>query len=157
MSSEGKTKGFHQRTHYPLSPFTEDCHPVRLLHIQPSDDNSAELRCTTYPVDLLNKPQFTALSYVWADPAIIVPIVVDGAPYHVTSNFYAALLRLRAIRKTDLWIDAICLYFDQYRTGCLKNLRFGLLFSEAFRFASRINLFVFAWPCLFCPDRCILA
>jgi hypothetical protein len=99
MSSEGKTKELHQRTHHPLPPFTENRYPVRLLHIQPSDDNSAELRCTTYPVDLLNKPQFTVLSYVWGDSAIIVPIVVNGAPYHVTSNFTRPLYALEQLEK----------------------------------------------------------
>lgn len=35
-----------------------------------------------------------------------------------------------------LWIDALCIYLDRYRMKDCRNLRFGPLFSEGFRFAS---------------------
>jgi hypothetical protein len=36
-------------------------------------------------------------------------------------------------------VNRPCLYFDRYQTEYCRNLRFGPLFSEGFRFASRIN------------------
>ncbi len=34
----------------------------------------------------------------------------------------------------DLWVDAVCLYLDRYRTKYRGNLRLGSLFSKGFRF-----------------------
>lgn len=57
---------------------------------------------------------FIALSYVWGDPTKRQEILLDGVPFGVGDNLYAALLRLRALyevaeRGLKVWIDAICI------------------------------------------------
>jgi hypothetical protein len=55
-------------------------------------------------------PGYEALSYVWGDPEITFPILIDGQSYHVTENLHVALQKMR--RKTEprlMWVDAICI------------------------------------------------
>ncbi|KAI4286773.1 MAG: hypothetical protein L6R35_003974 [Caloplaca aegaea] len=53
---------------------------------------------------------YTAISYVWGDPAFIMPITCNGRIFKTTQNLYTAL---RYLRRTDvtvnLWIDQICI------------------------------------------------
>ena len=78
-----------------------------------------------------------------------VPLTTIG----LTHNLAVALRHLRYRRFSRvLWIDAICIYADRYQRKYYRNLRFGPLFSEGFRSASRINippLSAFAPPYLF--------
>jgi hypothetical protein len=95
--------------HATLADYTSEFHPIRLLYIRPSHDYYADLNVTLQHVDLLTEPDFKALSYVWGDPNITLPIFVNGKRFTVTANCHAALLRLREIGETCLWIDAICI------------------------------------------------
>lgn len=60
--------------------------------------------------------KYQTLSYVWGDPGIKRPILVDGCTFEVTLNLWSALRRLRnrpgegeglGVRK--MWIDALCI------------------------------------------------
>jgi hypothetical protein len=78
-------------------------------------------------------PFLEALSYVWGDSGITTPIRICNQPFEVTHNLYLALHYLQLNDSSRrLWIDAICLYFDQHRTEYLRNLRFGPLFLRGF-------------------------
>jgi len=58
---------------------------------------------------------YTALSYVWGDPADSRTLFVQGCPITVTANLLAALDDLRDERQPlRLWVDAICI--DQSNT-----------------------------------------
>ncbi|PMD52527.1 HET-domain-containing protein [Hyaloscypha bicolor E] len=95
--------------HKPLNRFTRNSRPFRLLDIQTCSDPSSRIECTLQHANLLKKPPFKALSYVWGDGTIKVPILLDSKRYDVTRNCYAALLRLRELGETTVWIDAICI------------------------------------------------
>ncbi|KAL8751690.1 MAG: hypothetical protein Q9184_005989 [Pyrenodesmia sp. 2 TL-2023] len=53
---------------------------------------------------------YTALSYVWGDPAFVESIRCNGKAFRTTKNLYIAL---KYLRRTDvavnLWIDQICI------------------------------------------------
>ncbi|CAG8979924.1 hypothetical protein HYALB_00013580 [Hymenoscyphus albidus] len=83
--------------------------PIRLLHIQPSKDYHAPLEVDLEEVELSSEPDFKALSYVWGDPTDNIPILICGKTYDITVNCHSALLRLRQIGESRLWIDAICI------------------------------------------------
>lgn len=60
-------------------------------------------------VNLDDHPKYKALSYVWGDASVTLPILVNEKRYYVTTNCHAALHRLRGVGETCLWIDAICI------------------------------------------------
>ncbi|OCL14541.1 HET-domain-containing protein, partial [Glonium stellatum] len=68
------------------------------------------IQCSFNYVSLNDSPKYEALSYVWGDPNIRVPIVLDKHQFEVTQNLGLALQFLR-LPKEDrmLWIDAICI------------------------------------------------
>ncbi|KAK2595337.1 hypothetical protein QQS21_006937 [Conoideocrella luteorostrata] len=85
---------------------------IRLLTILPgpsSAGNASPVRCTLERVSLHDAPTYTALSYTWGAPNETRPVVVNGHRFNATTNLYWALRRLRAIGKTSIWIDAICI------------------------------------------------
>lgn len=95
--------------HKPLNRTTRNSQPFRLLEIKPCNDSSPQIECTLHHANLLEKPVFKALSYVWGDADVRVPILLDSKRYDVTRNCYGALLRLRELGETRVWIDAICI------------------------------------------------
>jgi hypothetical protein len=55
--------------------------------------------------------------------------------FTVTENVGVVLRQLQRLdRPRVLWIDQVRIYADRYRTKYRRNLRFGPLFSEGFRF-----------------------
>ncbi len=111
--------------HKPLNRITRTSQPFRLLEIQPSSDPSLEVECTLHEANLLAKPKFKALSYVWGDPSLKVPILLNSKRYDVTKNCYGALLRLRELGETIVWIDAICI--DQRKNSEEKSVQIPLM------------------------------
>ena len=95
--------------HTPLARITRTSQPFRLLEIKPSSEPSSQIECTLHHANLLTKPKFKALSYVWGDQSLKVPILLDSKRYYVTRNCYGALLRLRELGEKIVWIDAICI------------------------------------------------
>jgi hypothetical protein len=91
------------------------------------------------------QPSYEALSYVWGteeDPEQVFVVSAENSVGSVQSktllvrrNLASALRHLRSESSTrTLWVDAVCLYLNQYRMKCRRNLRFGPLLSEGFRF-----------------------
>jgi hypothetical protein len=77
---------------------------------------------------------------------------------NITDNLGSALWALWKRKKNDekylrIGVDAICTYFDRYRTEYRGNLRLGPLFSEGFRFALVGSIYRF----LFIPPSSHLA
>jgi hypothetical protein len=91
--------------HSPLSNFRS----IRLLELQPSSDVSSDICCKIHHVVLDNEIKYKALSYVWGDPNITLPVLVNEKRYYVTANCHAALCRLRGLAMYHLWVDAICI------------------------------------------------
>lgn len=93
--------------HY--SPLDLSQGEVRLFILTPGEEDKpiAGTLAHTY----LRAPDpYQALSYTWGSSAIQVPISINGHPFMVNGNLYAALLELREQNKeTVVWIDAICI------------------------------------------------
>ena len=123
----------------PLDPSKSE---IRLLEILGGDDldhDGGPVRCRLSTVSLDDDPDFCALSYVWGDSSVTVPISIeaparDGEPngepngekdgaavvveFQATINLEAALHKARAggsrYRKAApeafrLWVDAVCI------------------------------------------------
>ena len=113
---------------------------IRLLILLPGEAGSAfqgllELAC----ID--SNPVYEALSYTWGAPEAASTLYCQGFSIPLTANLCDALSRLRLPDTARvLWVDQICLYVNRYRKQYHRNLRFGPLFFEGFRFASRLNI-----------------
>lgn len=86
---------------------------IRILELQSSLLPSSQIYCSLSKAIVLEPPVYHALSYVWGDSTEKVSIWVNGKPFEVTKNLFAALKRLR--RRTVsifLWVDAICINQD---------------------------------------------
>ncbi|KAI4924338.1 uncharacterized protein J4E92_007419, partial [Alternaria infectoria] len=82
---------------------------IRLLHVHPGAWND-DIECHLETASLNDNPQFYAISYVWGDPTITLPIRIDGEPLEITQNLRNGLQRLR---RTDevliIYADAACI------------------------------------------------
>ncbi|RYP13678.1 hypothetical protein DL767_010630 [Monosporascus sp. MG133] len=88
---------------------------IRLLVIMPRDFRILARRshvcCFTMTTPVEHAAEFTALSYVWGDPAVRKPIMLDNAVVQVTANLANALEHLER-RDGEVflgWIDALCI------------------------------------------------
>jgi hypothetical protein len=95
---------------------------IRLLVIQ-AGSKTEEIVCTFVLASLDEKPQYEALSYIWGDNTSKVVIALESDIFPVTRNLENAL---RHLRRPDedrvLWVDALCLYLDRYRTKISRKL-----------------------------------
>jgi hypothetical protein len=83
---------------------------IRLLSLKSDYCREPSIECDLEIFELDNAPPFVALSYVWGDPKITVQIELMGAPKQITTNLFAALVRLqeRGLNQ-QIWIDALCI------------------------------------------------
>ena len=101
---------------------------IRLLTIEPSDQEDAPIHISLKHVSLDSEPEYAALSYTWGrpaphlgdewdDPQSTKSITVNNQLFHVRYNLHSALLALRktwSSKTWSWWIDAICI--DQSNT-----------------------------------------
>lgn len=75
---------------------------------------------------------YTALSYVWGNPAFIKPMVCNGKPFYTTVNLDIAL---RSLRNVDvavmLWIDQICINQADLEEKTQQVLLMSRIFDHA--------------------------
>ncbi|KAJ9157839.1 Ankyrin and het domain-containing protein [Pleurostoma richardsiae] len=88
---------------------------IRLLHLEPSLERDADLRGALHHATLSNcdydlVEPYTALSYVWGNPAQKGVIHLGGRAVEITTNLDTAL---RDMREKDrlhrIWADALCI------------------------------------------------
>lgn len=105
---------------YEYAPLTEP-DGMRLLLLLPAADRAEELRGSLLHTclaecsyDILSC--YTALSYVWGNPALIESIILDGTMVNITANLATALRDMRDPSRTHrIWADALCI--DQANLG----------------------------------------
>jgi hypothetical protein len=117
----------------PLTPHSSSQKLIRLLRILPGC-RSETLKCELQVTDLVDSPQFEALSYVWGGPEPAAAVFCNGQAKKVTPNLGTALLRLRYDdRERLVWIDAICVNQDDLseRSEQVKLMRD--IYSQAWR------------------------
>ena len=133
---------------YPYRPLSDS--EIRVLHVEEcasSDGPTAPIRCRLVHVKLSDQPSYVALSYVWGDPRVTSPVLIDGIPFQVTTNLHGALEEYRRemlVRADDpgrpslpLWADAVCINQADLREKALQIPRMGDIYSSCYR--------VFAW------------
>ena len=92
--------GYHELDH--------ESRAFRLMRLLPSVDFDAEICCELFESSLDNCPRYEALSYVWGDANITVPIQLHDTTRSVTTNLGLALRYLRlAEEERIVWVDAL--------------------------------------------------
>ncbi|KAH8807101.1 heterokaryon incompatibility protein-domain-containing protein [Xylogone sp. PMI_703] len=82
---------------------------VRLVTLLPGDDLD-DIDLKLHCLDLLESPEYEALSYCWGDPSIRTSVKCNDGLLNVTINLKEALLHLRhRSEERVIWIDAICI------------------------------------------------
>ena len=117
------------------SPLDHD--QIRLLSLLPS---GGDLLCTIEKTDLNSAAaQYEALSYCWgSNEQPKNTIWINGHPFVVLSNLYAALTQLRKPTSTrKLWIDAICINQVGDEGKAEKNTQIPLM-SRIYHQATRV-------------------
>lgn len=98
-----------------LSPFTyqpvqSSNNEIRILFLKSARSFNSPIHCDIKIVNLEGKVKYEALSYTWGTENNLQKIFIQGQPFLVRENLYAALKRLRMTFTTrSLWIDAICI------------------------------------------------
>jgi Heterokaryon incompatibility protein (HET) len=110
-----------QRFEY--NPLGTSVDTIRLLVLHGAPSQESALSCSLFHTDLAECPDYEALSCEWGNPAFTKSLRIEGAELPISENLHEALMHIRIEHDCTLWIDAICTYFDQYRTECRRNLR----------------------------------
>lgn len=75
---------------------------------------------------------YTAISYVWGNPAFIKPMICNGKPFFTTVNLDTAL---RSLRRVDvavmLWVDQICINQVDLEEKTQQVLLMSRIFNHA--------------------------
>jgi len=101
---------FLKSLHFQAFDYEANPLSIRLLRILPSEDFSSEIQCQIFHAKIgQNCASYDALSYVWGDPSVTSPILLNGKRHHVTVNLELALRYLRGTEERIVWIDAICI------------------------------------------------
>ena len=119
-----------------IYPPLNESRDMRVLELHPGE-YEADLNCTLhacsvefeYPLDPETNSQpytlhavscttgtpvwYTALSYVWGNPALVKPMTCNRKPFATTVNLDLALRRIRRLDMALLlWVDQICINQD---------------------------------------------
>ena len=94
-------------------PLSGENPEIRVIDLFPASGPNAIIECALRTVSLRDQVNYKALSYVWGDPTVRTPIVLNGEEFSVTVNLAAALKRFRDPKKSVvLWADAVSINQD---------------------------------------------
>lgn len=71
---------------------------IRLLEIIPSVEEHEMLKLQLHTVSLKDDPKYTALSYVWGDPAVTESVILNGEDITIGANLASAMCHLRTFQ-----------------------------------------------------------
>jgi hypothetical protein len=123
-------------TTYQYQKLTES-DAIRLIQLQPSIDPDSPLDCTLLYTSLTRChnnliDKYTALSYVWGDPARSRLIKVNNDPMYITASLESALRHLRGRHRPRLvWADAICIDQDDPEERNQQVNQMGWVYRQA--------------------------
>jgi hypothetical protein len=124
----------HAQDHKALYPTLDpESRQIRLFTLQPGTFGDP-IQGFLSQVSLDDEPDYEALSYVWGDPEVTLPISLSGNDFGVTTNLESALRHLRLENDSRrLWIDAICINQSDIseRNHQVKNMK--LVYQAASR------------------------
>jgi hypothetical protein len=122
---------------YTYIDLTDSQQEIRLAELQPGrfgDALNVQLQHQSLLLQrpLLERPVYTALSYVWGDPKDQRPISLDRRSSSITANLFDALQHIRdETEAITLWIDAICINQTNYEELGEQVRMMGSIFSSA--------------------------
>jgi hypothetical protein len=111
-------------------PLDRSRNEIRLLKIV-QDDHDDPVQYTVEHVSLIDVPTYFALSYTWGDPKVTREILSNGEGFQATTNLYAALLRLRRMKYTVLWVDTVYINQEDMEEKSQQLLLMGAIYRKA--------------------------
>jgi hypothetical protein len=105
---------------------------IRMLTLARSNDDSA-IRARLSCVRLLDRPVYSALSYVWGEASPDDPeLEVNSQPYKVTRSLHSAISYLASSENVpDLWIDQISINQEDDAEKVQQVQLMSSIFSQA--------------------------
>lgn len=112
---------------------------IRLMQVTDAQQDDPQITISHFPLD--TSPPFTALSYMWGNPARINPIIADGRELGVTDSLLVFLREARRRRKAEddcsaafqgwIWIDAVCINQDDLIERAKQVVHMRAIYEEA--------------------------
>jgi hypothetical protein len=105
------------------APLDHRADSIRLIRILSGMSLDGLIRCTMQHT-VITDTICTCLSYEWGSEHEGSPISIDGRTHHVVRNLWDFLAMAR--HKTGrpvMWIDALCIYGQQFRNEDLTKVR----------------------------------
>ncbi|KAK6071048.1 heterokaryon incompatibility protein [Seiridium cupressi] len=113
------------------APLVSSQSQIRTIILHSGQFNE-DVQCSFHIVSLDGNLEYEALSYIWGDPTVTQPVIVDGNEMQVTTNLKAALRHLRSDQKPrTLWVDAICINQQDDREKSAQVPMMGKIFQQA--------------------------
>jgi hypothetical protein len=112
---------------YQYSILPSETH-IRVLRARGSLDENEDVHCDVIDIPLESPVEYDAISYVWQDQNVDLPIYIREQILKVTGNCIAILKNLRPKTRGDstlLWIDQICI--NQKDQTNEKSRQMGLM------------------------------
>jgi hypothetical protein len=101
-NSAGRASALHP-------PLSDSPHSIRLLELHPGSSTKS-IKCTTYSVNLCDKPKYYALSYAWGPVLPVNEINLNSHQFPIRENLWNFLNRIRPEERViTLWCDQICI------------------------------------------------
>jgi hypothetical protein len=117
----------------PHNPLNTAKNEIRLLRLKPAKRKSEAIECELVIVSLDHRlPQYQALSYVWGSTRDTRNIKIQDHDFHVTTNLYKSLQRLRLDNdERIIWVDAICINQKDLNERADQVTRMGSIYGRA--------------------------
>ncbi|KAI6915133.1 hypothetical protein KC318_g174 [Hortaea werneckii] len=92
-------------------PLDKEKREIRILLLQPSEEEDDALYADLEVVSLDSKPEYKAISYVWGDASDTTVMFLNGGrAIEITRSLATALRRFRDSKVfVALWADAVCI------------------------------------------------
>lgn len=136
---------------YEALPLDAERSEIRLLILHPAGWHEP-IRCDFNIVSLDDRPNYSALSYVWGQEKASDEISLRGCSFWVRPNLFKALRRLRAHgggHTVTVWADAICINQESVAERNSQVAMMGEIYSLSERVHVWLGELEFAsdiWP-----------
>jgi hypothetical protein len=107
---------------------------IRVLELVPlnQSEEANTISCRLQVITLDSPPAYRAISYMWGDPSITMPILVDGKSFSVRSNLWNFLSQMQEEGCSDvLWIDALSINQQDIAERSQQVSLMGQIYSKA--------------------------
>ncbi|RMX71150.1 hypothetical protein D0869_15926 [Hortaea werneckii] len=115
------------------TPLDKEKREIRILLLQPSEDEDDALYADLEVVSLDNEPEYKAISYVWGDATDTTVMFMNGGKViEITRSLAAALRRFRDYTNfVALWADAVCINQEDLQERADQVRIMGRIYATA--------------------------